>query len=119
MKSRLITPVLLICATIAILAAKKASLSIGGGQPGPQRPDVQRDGASSAEHPLPLAGHWNLGEEKDGFSPAYQTRLMEQGHHLLPWFLMPNVFAQPDDPRWLAYYEAAIKRAARLKLPIS
>jgi len=74
---------------------------------------------SSAERPLPLAGHWNLGEEKDGFSPAYQLRMIEQGHHLLPWFLMPNVFADTQDPRWLEYYELAMKKAAQLKLPIS
>jgi hypothetical protein len=102
-----------------ILAAKRAGLSVGNELPGAQRADVQRDAASNAERPLPLAGHWNLGEEKGGFDPAYQIRLMEQGHHLLPWFLMPNVFAQTDDPRWLAYYEVAMKRAARLKLPIS
>jgi hypothetical protein len=119
MKARLVTPFLLICATLVILAAKRAGLSVGNDQSWAQRPDVQRDAASSAERPLPLAGHWNLGEEKDGFDPAYQIRLMEQGHHLLPWFLMPNVFAETDDPRWLAYYEAAMKRAARLKLPIS
>ncbi len=71
------------------------------------------------ERPLPYAAHWNLGEEKDGFSPGYQMKLIDQGHHLLPWFLMPNVYAHPEDPRWLGYYEAAIKRAAQLKLPIS
>jgi hypothetical protein len=32
---------------------------------------------------------------------------------------MPNVHANPEDPRWLDYYEASFKRAAQLKLPIS
>jgi hypothetical protein len=74
---------------------------------------------NNSVHPLPLAAHWNLGEEKDGFSPGYQMRLIDQGHYFLPWFLMPNIIADPTDPRWIGYYEAAIKRAAQLKLPIS
>lgn len=73
----------------------------------------------SGERPLPLAGHWNLGEAENGFDPAWQMRMIDEGHHLLPWFLLPNVHAHPDDPRWLGYYEAAIRRAARLKLPIT
>lgn len=79
----------------------------------------RRQPSGRAPRPLPLAGHWNLGEEKGGYTPEYQMKLIEQGHHLLPWFLMPNVYAHPEDPRWLTYYEAAIKRAARLQLPIS
>ena len=83
------------------------------------RIEALRPSTGTDLRPLPLAAHWNLGEEKDGFSPAYQMKMLDQGHYLLPWFLMPNVFAQTDDPRWLTYYEAAIKRAAQLKLPIS
>jgi hypothetical protein len=75
--------------------------------------------SGNAGRPLPLAAHWNMGEASDGFSPSYQMKMIDRGHYLLPWFLMPNVFAQPDDPRWIGYYEAAIKRAAQLKLPIS
>lgn len=70
-------------------------------------------------YPLPLAGHWNLGEAPNGFSPNYQIKLMEQGNHILPWFLMPNWNAQPENPHWIEYYEAAIKKAAALKLPIA
>ncbi|HKX30513.1 MAG TPA: hypothetical protein VJ302_22675 [Blastocatellia bacterium] len=75
--------------------------------------------SNETDRPLPLAAHWNLGEAADGFSPNYQMQMIDQGHYLFPWFLMPNIHAQPDDPRWLGYYEAAIKRAAQLKLPIS
>jgi len=70
-------------------------------------------------HPLPLAGHWNLGEEKDGYNPGYQLQLIREGHHLLPWFLMPNVYAHPQDPRWKGYYEESLRQAAAWKLPIS
>jgi len=71
------------------------------------------------DNPLPLAGHWNLGEGENGYSPRYQIKLIKEGHYLLPWFLMPNEYAQPEDPRWKNYYEAALKNAAQLKLPIS
>ena len=69
--------------------------------------------------PLPLAGHWNLGEEKDGYTPAYQLELIRNGHHLLPSFLMPNSFANPEDPRWIEYYRAAMLEAARWRVPIA
>jgi hypothetical protein len=83
------------------------------------RLEATRRNNSPVGRPLPLAGHWNLGEGRDGFEPAYQLKLIGQGHHLLPWFLMPNPNARPDDPRWITYYEDAIKRAAELRLPIA
>lgn len=66
-------------------------------------------------YPLPLVGHWNTGRFKKGFSPAYQMNLIEKGHFLLPWFEipLPNSYIDPS------YYEAALKKAAELKLPIS
>ena len=70
-------------------------------------------------YPLPLIGHWNLGEAPNGFSPNYQIQLMEQGNHILPWFLMPSWNAQPENPHWIEYYEKAIKKAAELRLPIA
>ncbi|MDQ3011396.1 MAG: hypothetical protein M3X11_11915, partial [Acidobacteriota bacterium] len=73
----------------------------------------------SSNRPLPLAGHWNMGVMKDGFNPEYQMRMLERGHHLLPWFQFPEINISPEDPRWMSYYEAAIKRAARLRLPIT
>jgi hypothetical protein len=83
------------------------------------RAEALRPNQSNGERPLPLAAHWNTGAEGNGFSPAYQMRMIEQGHHLLPWFQMPSIDARDDDPRWIGYYEAAIKQAAQLKLPIS
>jgi hypothetical protein len=69
--------------------------------------------------PLPLAGHWNLGEEPDGYTPSYQLSLIRQGHHLIPSFLMPNFYADPEDRRWIEYYEEAILTAARWRVPIA
>src|SRR5262245_20226874 len=83
------------------------------------REEALRANSSDTGRPLPLAGHWNLGQEKNGFSPSYQMKLIECGHHLLPWFLLPEVVSNPEDPRWIDYYEAPIKRAAELKLPIA
>lgn len=74
---------------------------------------------SANDHPLPLVGHWNMGVMTDGFDPQYQMRQLERGHHLLPWFQLPEINISPEDPHWLNYYEAAIKRAARLKLPLA
>jgi hypothetical protein len=92
-------------------------------------PWISRSGGSaSAElleydfgtgYPLPWVGHWNLGEAEGGFDPNYQIKMIEQGHHLLPWFLLPNWRINAEDARWLNYYEAPIKQAARLKLPIA
>jgi hypothetical protein len=67
-------------------------------------------------YPLPLAAHWNTGQLKNGFSPGYQMRMIEQGHFLLPWFQLPEPATAGIDHR---YYENAIKRAAELKLPIT
>src|SRR5262245_37487258 len=80
---------------------------------------IRATALSVSKHPLPLAAHWNLGQSSDGFSPAYQMKMIGQGHFLLPWFLMPEINADPVDPRWVSYYEGPIKRAAQLKLPIS
>jgi uncharacterized protein (TIGR03437 family) len=76
--------------------------------------------SSDMDRPLPLAAHWNAGtEHKESFNPSYQIRMIEEGHCLLPWFQMPSLYAHPDDPRWIDYYEGPIKRAAALGLPIS
>jgi len=83
------------------------------------REEALRSNQSSVGRPLPLAGHWNMGQESNGFSPGYQMKMIDQGHHLLPWFLMPNIHANPNDPHWINYYEAPIKRAAELRLPIA
>lgn len=66
--------------------------------------------------PLPLAGHWNTGVTVPAYTPEYQMRLLEQGHYIIPWFATPVPFDRSLRPE---YYEATIKRAARLKLPIA
>src|SRR5262249_37734659 len=82
------------------------------------RAEALRPNDSSDGRPLPLVAHWNTGTEENGFSPDYQMRMIDQGHYLLPWFQMPTIDMRADDPRWVSYYEAAIKQAAQLKLPI-
>ena len=71
---------------------------------------------SAVGRPLPLAAHWNSSERANGFSPDYQMKMIEEGHYLLPWFHLPPpsmVF------RKQLYYDNAIKKAAKYKLPIS
>jgi len=73
--------------------------------------------------PLPLATHWCTGSHprSEGLAPSHQIRLIEQGHHLLPWFAHPPR-EMPRSPeareRFAKYYEQPIKRAAELKLPL-
>lgn len=69
--------------------------------------------------PLPMAAHWSMGVTPGGFDPAYQMRMIAEGHHLLPWFQMPDPAAPADTDLWIRYYETPIKEAARLGLPIS
>lgn len=83
------------------------------------RQEATRKNDNPMGRPLPLVGHWNLGEVKNGFGPDYQMEMIDKGHHFLPWFLMPNIYADPTDPHWIAYYEQAFRRAAQLHLPIA
>ena len=69
--------------------------------------------------PLPLAASWNTGTGKDGYDPDYQIRLIEQGHHLLPWFQLDYPEGRQNVPSPLRYYSSALKRCAALGLPIS
>jgi hypothetical protein len=112
----------LLAAMAAVATLKAQTVNEPGEQPvavARIRVAGRRQMGSIAPRPLPLAAHWNLGEEKDGYNPAYQIRLIEEGHHILPWFLMPNVYADPTDPRWLTYYQEAIQQAAKWRLPIA
>jgi len=106
---------LLLLLMLLATTTKQAQVSVVEGIRG----EATRKNTSSVGRPLPLVGHWNMGQAKDGFSPDYQMRMIEQGHYLLPWFLMPNPNANPEDPRWIAYYEGSIKRAAEMRLPIA
>ncbi len=79
-----------------------------------------------AGRPLPVLASWNAGTytHENGFNPAYQIGLVEKGHHLIPGFAFPNI---PTDAisgettieKGRAYYEAPLKRAAELNLPIT
>lgn len=75
--------------------------------------------SSLTDRPLPLAAHWNLGEVENGFAPDYQMRMIAAGHHLLPWFRLPNPEWRADDPQWTKYYQFPLAQASRLALPIS
>src|SRR5262249_18091325 len=83
------------------------------------RAQAVRPNGSSPGRALPLVAHWNTGIVKGSFSPDYQMQMIAQGHHLLPWFQMPAIGAPTDDPMWFSYYEASVKQAAQLKLPLS
>jgi len=81
------------------------------------RQQALRPNHDGAGRPLPLAAHWNMGIEANGFTPAYQMQMIARGHHLLPWFHTPDAEMRLDGA-WLRYYEP-IKRVAELQLPLA
>ncbi len=85
------------------------------------RPNNSREG-----RPLPLACSWGGGHFRDptcaGWRPANQMKLIEKGHHLLPWFSHPPREGDvPSDPMdfLLTYYHEPIHNARRLRLPLT
>lgn len=65
----------------------------------------------SAEHPLPLVGHW-----RTEVGPRYQLQLLQSGHYILPWLPLPPLGASPDD---LGDYESLIRHCAQHHLPLA
>lgn len=80
--------------------------------------EATRPNGDPVGRPLPLAAHWNTGHyaRARGMDPAFEISLIEEGHHVLPGFQLNAPHWGPVAPE---YYEAAIKRAAALKLPIT
>ncbi len=76
---------------------------------------------SETNHPLPLMGSWSASTQWDagnlGYTPSWQLQMIEQGHHLLPWFDIPT--ADMLYVEWASYYQTALQNAAALNLPIS
>ncbi len=75
-----------------------------------------------AGRPLPLVSHWNMGSHGKGWTPQYQVELLNQGHHILPWFGWPR--GNPDSKedsakRFYDYYDTLITICHELSLPIS
>jgi len=74
--------------------------------------------------PLPLATAWCTGSHRwsVGWRPARQLELIEKGHFIMPWFAHPGRGDALDERTTAAlkeYYEAPIRRAAELKLPLT
>ncbi|MDA1138822.1 MAG: hypothetical protein O3B01_09595 [Planctomycetota bacterium] len=90
------------------------------------RTEATRKNFGEEGRPLPLAASWTCGhfqqDRSAGWRPENQMRLIEKGHHLLPWFSHPSTKDEvPDDPNnfWIRYYKAPIDRARELKLPLT
>ena len=80
--------------------------------------------AGEEGQPLPLATAWCTGSHRwsTGWRPIHQLALIERGHFLLPWFAHPSRGQELDEKGEAAfkdYYEAAVRRAAELKLPLT
>ena len=114
-----------ICVTLILLGwvfwSSKAESSDTFGQVAEEiRHEAALPNQSDIGRPLPLAATWNTGQFPTGFTPDYQMHLIEQGHYILPaFFLPPPKNRGPGEDPGDAYFEAATKKAAALKLPIS
>jgi hypothetical protein len=74
--------------------------------------EATRPNRGDAGRPLPLAGHWNVtGMYNEGFTPAYQLKLLKDGRHPLPWIEWPMTDRdlertfKPNDPRRQKYLD--------------
>jgi len=90
------------------------------------RVEATRSNFDREGRPLPLACSWHCGIFRSpvcaGWRPAHQLTLIEEGHHLLPWFAHPPRAGHvPEDPEnfLIKYYREPIQRARRLRLPIT
>jgi hypothetical protein len=75
-----------------------------------------------AGRPLPLVSHWNMGSQGKGWTPQYQRELLDQGHHILPWFGWPQsnpLDKQDSAKRFHEYYDGLMGYCRELDLPIS
>ncbi len=75
-----------------------------------------------AGRPLPLLSHWNMGSQGRGWTPDYQTELLDEGHRILPWMGWPRGDVDKDEKsrdRFMAYYGALMAYCRELRLPIS
>ncbi|MDD5034077.1 MAG: hypothetical protein PHE55_04900 [Methylococcaceae bacterium] len=74
---------------------------------------------SSIGRPLPLAASWNTGTRDNGYDPDYQIDMIEQGHHLLPWFQFNKDAGGMDAKFAIGYYRKSLMKCSDLGLPIS
>ena len=81
---------------------------------------------SETNHPLPLMGSWNPGSQWDSnnlsYTPTWQMQMIASGHHLLPWFGMPQYNETSSSGDWsanIASMQTPMQQAASLGLPIS
>ncbi len=88
------------------------------------RKEATRPNGDPAGRPLPLACSWTCGhfqrDSSAGWRPANQMRLIEEGHFLLPWFSHPSGNVPTNAEAFsMRYYQAAIGKARRLRLPLT
>lgn len=75
----------------------------------------------SAGRPLPLVSHWNMGSQGHGWTPQYQTKLLDRGCHILPWLAWPrgdSLDSEKSTKRFHDYYDILIAYCRELGLPI-
>ncbi len=79
--------------------------------------ELKKSFSNGSEKSLPVAANWNVGipEYSDGLDPMYMINKLSGGEHVVPaWKLAPYY----NDTIGLDYYEASVKKAATLGLPL-
>jgi hypothetical protein len=126
--------------SLLLSSALAVGLAAGCSAQAPAAPDVQkiateirieatRQNDDTIGRALPLLASWNTGELPTipGMTPATQLTFIEAGHHIIPSFAFPQSSSggnfPPADEKMIEakrdYYEAPLKRAAELQLPIT
>src|SRR5690606_30022876 len=93
------------------------------------RAEATRKNNDPTGRALPLLASWSIGEIPSipGMTPATQIGFVEAGHRVVPSFQMPQSSSggdfKPADEKMIELkcsdYEAPLKRAAELHLPIT
>ncbi len=88
------------------------------------RREATRPNDDPAGRPLPLACCWTCGHYQadfmEGWRPRNQMRLIEEWHHLLPWFSNAYGDVPTNEASFtLTYYRDAILQARELRLPLT
>jgi len=103
---------------IAMLSTQGCSGSLGPQVVNEIRAEATLPDNGATGHPLPLAASWNTGTRHDGYDPTYQMDMIEQGHHLLPWFQL-DLAQNSVIANVIGYYQKSLSRCSDLGLPIS
>jgi hypothetical protein len=96
-----------------------ASLTLAQDAPPPVVAEITREltkhSSDPAGRPLPVVSHWANGFGGTNFSSDYQTRLLEQGRHVMPTLPLP----EPGVDKYPAKGSETVRKLAAWRAPIT